>query len=91
MIELRDYQKPVVADAVRILKDLHIVYLMCEMRVGKTFMSFTISREAGYKDEEVLFLTRRAAIQRITYARYRHRLTGSDSSVPSVITKAFTR
>ena len=59
MIELRDYQKPVVADAVRILKDLHIVYLMCEMRVGKTFMSFMISREAGYKDEEVLFLTKK--------------------------------
>ena len=60
---LRDYQIDIANKAFEILKRTGIVYLVCEVRVGKSVMSLETCRLYGAK--KVLFLTKLKAIKGI--------------------------
>jgi hypothetical protein len=63
MIELRPEQRTTVDKAKIILAEKNIVYLACEVRVGKTFMGITVGYESGWKN--ILFVTKKNAIEGI--------------------------
>lgn len=63
MIQLRDYQRPIVDKAKEILSRNNIVYLAAEVRTGKTFMSFAIGYELGWRN--ILMVTKKNAIEDI--------------------------
>ena len=63
MLQLRDYQIDIADKAFEILKRTGIVYLVCEVRVGKSVMSLETCRLYGAK--KVLFLTKLKAIKGI--------------------------
>ena len=63
MLQLRDYQIDIANKAFEILKRTGIVYLVCEVRVGKSVMSLETCRLYGAK--KVLFLTKLKAIKGI--------------------------
>lgn len=72
---LRDYQVDIANKAVDILKINKIVYINCEVRVGKTLMALETAKLFGAKN--VLFLTKKKAISSIVgdyndfnYAKY---------------------
>lgn len=60
---LRDYQVDIANKAVDILKINKIVYINCEVRVGKTLMALETAKLFGAKN--VLFLTKKKAISSI--------------------------
>ena len=62
-LKLRDYQIDIANKAFEILKRTGIVYLACEVRVGKSVMSLETCRLYGAK--KVLFLTKKKAIKSI--------------------------
>ena len=62
-MELRNYQKEISTNAVKILNKYKIVYLACEVRTGKTLMALQTAKLFGAK--KVLFLTKKKAIQSI--------------------------
>lgn len=75
MKQLRDYQVDIANKAVDILKINKIVYINCEVRVGKTLMALETARLFGAN--KVLFLTKKKAISSIVgdyndfnYAQY---------------------
>lgn len=60
---LRPEQRRVVDEAKPIIASKHIVYLACEIRVGKSAMSLTIANEGvNRKYHKVLFVTKKIAI-----------------------------
>lgn len=63
MIQLREYQRPIVDKAKEILSRNNIVYLAAEVRTGKTFMSFAIGYELGWRN--ILMVTKKNAIEDI--------------------------
>ena len=63
MLQLRYYQIDIANKAFEILKRTGIVYLVCEVRVGKSVMSLETCRLYGVK--KVLFLTKLKAIKGI--------------------------
>lgn len=60
MIELRPSQRTTVDQALTILSRFGMVYLACEVRVGKTIMSLTLAKESGWK--RVAFITKKKAL-----------------------------
>lgn len=60
MIELRDYQKRIVSEAVRALDNYKIAYLAMEVRTGKTLTALSAAQATGSK--KVLFATTKKAI-----------------------------
>lgn len=62
-MELRDYQADLAQKGCRILTEKGIVYLVFEVRVGKTLTALEIARLYGAK--KVLFLTKKKAISSI--------------------------
>jgi len=73
--KLREYQVDIANKAVDILKINKIVYINCEVRVGKTLMALETAKLFGAKN--VLFLTKKKAISSIigdyndfNYAQY---------------------
>lgn len=60
---LRPEQRTVVDQAKAIMKVKNIVYLACEVRVGKTIISLTLSKEIGWR--KVCFITKLNAISSI--------------------------
>jgi superfamily II DNA or RNA helicase len=63
MIELYDYQKTVVDEALPILSNKGYVYLALEERTGKTLISMSLADDLGYDD--ILFVTKKKAIPSI--------------------------
>lgn len=63
MKKLRDYQIEISNKAYTILKRLKLVFLICEVRTGKTLMALNTARLYGAKN--VLFLTKKKAISSI--------------------------
>jgi len=59
-MELRNYQKSIVAKAKQILGINKFVYLAMEVRTGKTLTALSIAEEMGM--EKVLFLTKKKAM-----------------------------
>ena len=49
------YQEALVEEGLHILSELKLVYLAMQMRTGKTPVSLTIGKEAGYK--RAIFVT----------------------------------
>lgn len=62
-MKLRQYQIEIAKKANEILKELNIVYLVCEVRTGKTLMALETAKLFGAN--KVLFLTKKKAIQSI--------------------------
>jgi hypothetical protein len=60
---LREYQKELARRAYNILKNLRIVYLAAEMRVGKTLVALEAAKLLNART--VLFITKKKAIQSI--------------------------
>lgn len=60
---IREYQKELSERAYQILKELHIVYLAMEMRVGKTLIALLIAQQLQAK--HILFITKKKAIYSI--------------------------
>lgn len=60
---LRDYQVDISEQAVEILKEKRIVYLICQVRTGKTLMAINTAKLYGANN--VLFLTKKKAISSI--------------------------
>jgi hypothetical protein len=60
---LRDYQIEISDKACSILREYGLVYLACQVRTGKTLMSFAAANKYGAKD--VLLLTKKKAIASI--------------------------
>lgn len=60
---LRDYQVEISEQAVNILRDKKLVYLICQVRTGKTLMALNTAKLYGAKN--VLFLTKKKAISSI--------------------------
>lgn len=63
MIELRPDQRTTVDKGKEILKRYNLLYMACEVRVGKSLMSMTIVKELNY--QRVLFVTVKMAISSI--------------------------
>lgn len=63
VVELRDYQKSIVNQGVKILKEKKFLYLAMEVRTGKTLTSLSIADNV--KAEDVLFITKKKAIDSI--------------------------
>lgn len=63
MIELRPDQISTVAKGFEILKRYNLLYMACEVRVGKTIMSLTIAKQMQWK--RVCFVTKKMAISSI--------------------------
>lgn len=63
MIELRADQRTTVDKGKEILKRYNLLYMACQVRVGKTIMSMTIAKELGFM--RVCFITKRMAISSI--------------------------
>jgi hypothetical protein len=59
-MQLRDYQERAAVQGLDILRRLHIVYLVMEVRTGKTLTALTIAQRYGA--QRVLFLTKKKAI-----------------------------
>lgn len=57
---LRDYQKEILENGLRILREYGLVYLAMEVRTGKTITSLAIAN--GYGAKRVLFVTKKKAI-----------------------------
>ena len=62
-MELRQYQIEIAQKALEILQRLKIVYLVCEVRTGKTLMALETAKLFGAN--KVLFLTKKKAINSI--------------------------
>lgn len=64
MVEFRDYQKQIIDQGYRILRENKMLYLSMEVRTGKTFTSLGITDTlaCGYN---VLFITKKKAIPNI--------------------------
>jgi hypothetical protein len=60
---LRDYQVKISEQAVNILRDKKLVYLICQVRTGKTLMALNTAKLYGANN--VLFLTKKKAISSI--------------------------
>jgi hypothetical protein len=65
MLKLRDYQEHIAKEANIILKRKKIVYLACEVRVGKTLMALETCKLFGAK--KVLFITKIRAFSSIQW------------------------
>ena len=63
MIELRDYQKEISAEAGEVLRKYGFVYLAMQVRTGKTLTSMATAELVGANN--VLFLTKKKAISSI--------------------------
>lgn len=63
MITLRPDQRETVDKALYILRNRFVVYMACEVRVGKTIMSLTVAKEMGWK--KVCLITKLNAIPSI--------------------------
>lgn len=61
--KLRDYQGQKAARGLKILQELKLVYLMMEVRTGKTHTALTIAQRYGAK--RVLFLTKKKAMSSV--------------------------
>jgi len=61
--QLRDYQIPLVDQGVDILRGYDFLYLMMEVRTGKTLTSLAIAEEMGVTN--ILFLTKKKAMSSI--------------------------
>tara|TARA_R110002012_G_scaffold316463_1_gene531471 strand:- start:9325 stop:10578 length:1254 start_codon:yes stop_codon:yes gene_type:complete len=64
VLEWRDYQSDIIGRATTILAKSNFVYLAMEVRTGKTLTSLGICEKLGV--ENVLFLTKKKAIQSIS-------------------------
>jgi hypothetical protein len=64
VLEWRDYQSDIIGKATTILAKSNFVYLAMEVRTGKTLTSLGICEKLGV--ENVLFLTKKKAIQSIS-------------------------
>lgn len=62
-MELRNYQIELSDKAVKVLKELHIVYIIAEVRTGKTLTALQTANLYGAK--KVLFITKLKAISSI--------------------------
>ena len=62
-MELRQYQKEIVAKGVDIIRNHGFLYLAMEVRTGKTLTSMSIAEELGA--QSVLFLTKKKALHSI--------------------------
>ena len=62
-MELRDYQKAIVAQGSDIIRKHGFLYLAMEVRTGKTLTSLSIAEEVGAQC--VLFLTKKKALTSI--------------------------
>jgi len=62
-MELRQYQKEIVAKGVDIIRNYGFLYLAMEVRTGKTLTSMSIAEELGA--QSVLFLTKKKALHSI--------------------------
>ena len=62
-MELRKYQKEIVAKGVDIIRNYGFLYLAMEVRTGKTLTSMSIAEELGA--QSVLFLTKKKALHSI--------------------------
>jgi hypothetical protein len=60
---LRDYQYELSKKGVEILSQYHVLYLMMQVRTGKTAVSMEICKKMKYK--QVLFVTKKKAIKNI--------------------------
>ena len=63
MFKFRDYQKRIVRQGSKILKNHNLLYLTMEVRTGKTFTSLGICNKI--KANNVLFITKKKAISSI--------------------------
>ena len=63
MFKFRDYQKRIVKQGSKILKNHNLLYLTMEVRTGKTFTSLGICNKI--KANNVLFITKKKAISSI--------------------------
>ena len=63
-VQWRDYQSDIIDKSIKILGRANFVYLAMEVRTGKTLTSLGISEKLGA--ENVLFLTKKKAIQSIS-------------------------
>lgn len=63
MIQLRDYQKSIVAKATEVIHRSGFVYLAMEVRTGKTLTSLSIAN--NIRAQKVLFITKKKAISSI--------------------------
>ena len=63
ILKLRDYQVEISEQAVNILRDKKLVYLVCQVRTGKTLMALNTAKLYGANN--VLFLTKKKAISSI--------------------------
>lgn len=63
MIELRPQQRKCCDEGLQILNRHCLLYLAAEVRTGKTLMSMTIAKEAGWT--KVLFVTKKMAISSV--------------------------
>ena len=61
--KLSESQKIIKDQGLKILQEHKIVFIMAEMRVGKTLASLAIASEGGYK--KVLFITKKKAVSSI--------------------------
>ena len=59
-MKLVAYQEALVEEGLHILSELKLVYLAMQMRTGKTPVSLTIGKEAGYKRS--IFVTTKKAL-----------------------------
>jgi hypothetical protein len=63
MIEFRDYQKNIIAEAIGIIKPHRFLYLAMEVRTGKTLTALGVCDKLNVK--HVLFITKKKAIPSI--------------------------
>ena len=63
MIQLRDYQKSIVAKATEVIHRSGFVYLAMEVRTGKTLTSLSVA--SNLNAQKVLFITKKKAISSI--------------------------
>ncbi len=63
-VKWRDYQSDIIDKSFKVLRGSNFVYLAMEVRTGKTLTSLGITEKLGV--ENVLFLTKKKAIQSIT-------------------------
>jgi len=62
-MELRDYQKETIPEAIKILKELNLLVLNFDMRTGKTIICLEICRQMGLS--KILFISKKWAIPSI--------------------------
>ena len=64
MIELRDYQKDIIAKGTEMIRAKGFLYLAMEVRTGKTLTSLGICEQLNV--DNILFLTKKKAMSSIT-------------------------